>query len=247
LPSSNKKENTFFNEFLNELQQDISIKEFYKLINSIFTDKFSFDYLAVYIFGNDNKFRIKHKMDKKLELPNEIDNLKIITSFFIENSLKFYKKKKFDGEIFDLFSKIKKIGSMILAPLIKKKHIYGFIWLAIREDNKYKPNLTIMNIIIQIINCYLSNMLLLEEVIKHNKELQEIAKAMRHDFANDLQSIAMVNELLLTTELNNDQRRFVRLLGNAKDSATEKLAKIKQLKEKFEKEIDYSIGLPLNK
>ena len=249
LPSNkiNKKEKIIFNDFLNELQQEMSLEEIYELINSMFINKLSYDIVAIYIFENDKKFEIKNKIDKKIQLPKEIVNLKIVADFFKDKTLRIIKKKKIRNEFLELFNKVEKIKTTILVPLITNEHIYGIIWLAIKEDNKYKPDIINVNILVQMINCALGNLLLLKQVIIHNKELQSIAKAMRHDFANDLQSIAMVNELLLTTELNNDQARFVRLLGNAKDSATEKLMKIKQLKDKFEKEIDYTIGLSLNK
>ncbi|NHK30116.1 MAG: hypothetical protein FK730_02105 [Asgard group archaeon] len=250
MPSNkiDKNNTAIFNEIFNEIQKEISPDKIYALIDTTFIDKTSYDFIAIYIYEDDSKFKIKNKVDKKLLLPKEITDSKIVIDYFKEKKLRIIKKKKkSDSEFSDLFIKIKKIKTTIFFPLIKNENIYGFIWLALKENNKYKPDYTFLNILLQLINCSLGNLLLFEIVKKHNKELQSIAKSMRHDFANDLQSIAMVNELLLTTELNNDQTKFVRLLGSAKDSATEKLSKIKQLKDKFDKEIDYTIGLSLNK
>jgi hypothetical protein len=66
---------------------------------------------------------------------------------------------------------------------------------------------------------------------------------MRHDFANDLQSIAMALELLTFTDLSEDQQKYVRILEKAKVSAVEKIRELKQLKIKYEKEIDPVIGI----
>jgi len=68
---------------------------------------------------------------------------------------------------------------------------------------------------------------------------------MRHDFANDLQSLSMALELLATTNLSDDQEKYVKILEKSKNSAIEKLQELKQLKDKYEKNIDFFIGIPL--
>ena len=55
----------------------------------------------------------------------------------------------------------------------------------------------------------------------------------------------MALELLAATDLIDEQKKYVRILEKSKVSAIEKLLELKQMKEKYEDDIELSLGIPL--
>ena len=73
--------------------------------------------------------------------------------------------------------------------------------------------------------------LIYTKLINENKnskidELTESLRQVRHDFANDIQSLALALELLASTELSEDQAKYLNILTNAKESAINRIIKL---------------------
>lgn len=238
-----------FSGFTKTLGTANSLDEIFKEAMAIFKSNFAYDSIIIYVIDFTQKLQEKAKTGIKTfkHLPaKSLDKIKLLRKITKEKSAKQIKNWQKEKELQTIFFDSDLIKSVLLIPLFSSNQIFGFITLGETTDYTFSENeIMLLEIIGHLVSYNVCHFLFQENMQKQNNELKEITKRMRHDFANDLQSLSMALELLVTTNLSDDQKKYVRILEKSKNSAIEKLQELKQLKEKYEKDIDFFIGIPL--
>jgi len=206
-----------------------------------------YNLIAILMFDAEENLEMKHcsNMEVKQGEKNQIKDKELFKKEFQEKQLKIYYRKQ-NKELLKTFFLPKSVKKVVIAPFITKNRLVGFLCLGKHDDSPISDEeKLLLEACAFSISFTINNLIVRKELTKQNKKLQIIAKKIRHDFANDLQSIGMTIELLLTTELSDEQSKFIRLLKNAKDSAVRRLKEFKELKNEFEKEVQTPYGLIL--
>jgi len=238
-----------FSGFSKTLGTADSLDEIFKETMAIFESNFTYDSIIIFVFDFTEKLQEKVKIGIKTvkQLPSKsLDNIKSLTEIFREKGSKQIKNWQKEKELHTIFFDSDLIKSVLLIPLSSKNQIFGFITIGETTDYAFsEKEIILLETIGHLVSYNVCHFLFQENLQKQNNELKEITKRMRHDFANDLQSLSMALELLATTNLSDDQEKYVKILEKSKNSAIEKLQELKQLKDKYEKNIDFFIGIPL--
>ena len=226
-----------------------SLDEIFKETIAIFESNFSYDSINIFVIDFTEKLQEKVKTGNKTfkQLPSKsLDNIKSLTEIIQEKGSKQIKNWQEEKELHSIFFDSDLIKSVLLIPLFSNDQIFGFIAIGETTDYTFSENeIILLETIGHLVSYNVYQFLFQENMQKQNNELKEITKQMRHDFANDLQSLSMALELLGTTNLSKEQEKYLRIIEKSKNSAIEKLQELKQLKEKFEKDVDFVIGIPL--
>jgi len=238
-----------FSGFTKTLGTANSLDEIFKEAMAIFESNFTYDSIIIFVIDFTEKLQEKVRTGIKTfkQLPTKsLDNIKSLKKITQEKSVRQIKNWQEEKELQTIFFDSDLIKSVLLIPLYSKNKIFGFITIGETTEYAFSENEIILHETIgHLVSFNISHFLFEKNMQKQNNELKEITKRMRHDFANDLQSLSMALELLATTNLSDNQKKYVRILEKAKNSVIEKLQELKQLKEKYEKDIDFLIGIPL--
>ncbi|MBK5112471.1 MAG: GAF domain-containing protein [Candidatus Heimdallarchaeota archaeon] len=226
-----------------------SLDEILKETMAVLEKNLNYKSIILYVFDFTEKLQIKAKIgiDTYKHTPSKtVDEIALLKGIAHGKCVKEYDNWEEQMELHSIFYDSSLIKSVLLVPLLSKNHLFGFITIGETTDYKFTENeFTLFEAIGQLVSYNINHFIFQENVQKQNNELKDVTKRMRHDFANDLQSIAMALELLESTDTNEEQKKYVRILEKAKVSAIEKLQELKQLKDKYEKDVDFFIGLPL--
>ncbi len=228
-----------------------SFDDIYNGCKIVFEKYLPYDSIIIFIFDFLENLQVKTKVGLEISIDESDSNPKkndLLKSLFNDKTMRSFHNWKGEMELQKIFFKSPQIMSVSIIPLISKNRILGFI--TIGNSAKYEfseEENRILQILSQMISYYVENLLFQEDLLKQNEVLKGITKQMRHDFANDIQSMAMAIELLTTTELSEEQEKFTRILNNSKNAAIEKLQELKRLKNKFEKKVELSLGLTIDK
>lgn len=238
-----------FSGFSKTLGTANSLDEIYKETMAIFKKNFTYDSIIIFIIDFTEKLQEKAKTGIKTikQLPSKsLDKIKLLREIIQEKGSKQIKNWQEEKELHSIFFDSNLIESVLLIPLFSKNQIFGFITIGETTDYTFSENeIILLETIGHLISYNICYFLFQKNMQKQNNELKEITKRMRHDFANDLQSLSMALELLATTNLSDEQKKYLRILEKSKNSAIEKLQELKQLKNKYEKDVDFFIGIPL--
>jgi transcriptional regulator with GAF, ATPase, and Fis domain len=208
-----------------------------------------YDASTISIFNQKGILKLKagFGFDNKVKKPTEgIDYTKLLDSFSKKKLIKImdWKTKK---TLHHYFPELSKLSSVGLFPIINNNRLIGVITIGYNNPTKLTSNQErFLNIIGNIISNYLINNIFLNKLKSQITQLQEVMKATRHNFANDLQSITLGLELISTTNLTEEQQKFIRILNNAKISAVKKIEDLRSMKNDLEREVEIDIGLKLN-
>ena len=145
-----------------------------------------------------------------------------------------------------IFPKLSTIQTIAIVPIIYKGTLLGFLSMGYRKEKKFVHGELLF---FETLGIYLGeligNFLINSNYQKHVTELSNVLKYVRHDFANDIQSIALAVELLEAAELNEEEQKYIRILNKAKDSSVNRIKELKQSKQKHEEEVTVGIGIPI--
>ncbi len=228
-----------------------SFDDIYNGCKIIFEKHLPYDSIMIFIFDFLENLQIKTKVGLEISIDKDDSNPnknKLLRSLFNDKTMRSFHNWKEEKELQKIFFKSPQLMSVSIIPLMSKNSILGFI--TIGNSTKYEfseEENRLFQILSQMISYYVENLLFQENLLKQNEELKNITRQMRHDFANDIQSITMAIELLITTELSEEQEKFTKILNKAKNAAIEKLHELKRLKNKFEKNVELSLGLTIDK
>lgn len=238
-----------FSGFSKTLGTANSLDEIFKKTMAIFGSNFIYDSIIIFVFDFTGKLQEKVKTGIKTfkHLPSKsLNNIKSLRKIIQEKRAKQIKNWQEEKELHTIFFDSDLIKSVLLIPLFSSNQIFGFITIGETIDYTFSENeIILLETIGHLVSYNVCHFLFQENMQKQNNELKEITKRMRHDFANDLQSLSMALELLATTNLSDDQKKYLRILEKSKNSAIGKLQELKQLKDKYEKDVDFFIGIPL--
>ncbi|HUT81748.1 MAG TPA: GAF domain-containing protein [Candidatus Bathyarchaeia archaeon] len=236
-------------DFTQTMQDINSLEDIYKKTIALFKNKLPYDLAIFYMFDFTEKLVVKEKsgIDVNSDMYSDSPtNLFLLQSRFNKQQLQIIEKWKDQKELQKLFFVSDIIQTVVLLPFITANRILGFLCIGLKSGYDFKDNeKALLETIGYITVNSLRSYLLIEALNNHNQVLRNIAKNMRHDFANDIQTISLTIELFSVTELSDDQNKYLRLLNNAKNSAIEKLNELKSLKNKFDDEIEIVLGLPI--
>ncbi|MCK5158485.1 MAG: hypothetical protein KAR08_04985 [Candidatus Heimdallarchaeota archaeon] len=238
-----------FSGFSKTLGTANSLDEIFKKTMAIFESNFTYDSIIIFVIDFTEKMQEKVKTGIRTfrHIPSKsLDNIKSLTEILQGKGVMQIKNWQEEKELQAIFFESDLIKSVLLIPLLSNKQIFGFITIGESSDYTFSDNeIILFETIGHLVSYNVCHFLFQENMQKQNNELKEITKRMRHDFANDLQSLSMALELLATTNLSDDQEKYVRILEKSKNSAIVKLQELKQLKDKYEKDVDFFIGIPL--
>jgi Rps23 Pro-64 3,4-dihydroxylase Tpa1-like proline 4-hydroxylase len=230
-----------------------------KLVNSFLTaednqmilqsinDYLKAEIVSYYHIDEANNLRLLANIGYTSSNENQVLNekwLDLKKPELFENEIAIFEDRKKEQELQPIFSEFTNQSTVILLPLVFKRHLCGIMLFGysqpIQLTNQQKQ-------IIGIIRNLMNPNLIAGNIINNLQEkitfYQKIMKDIRHDFANDLQSLALAIELLNTTQLNEEQQKYLGVLTKAKDKAVERIMELKKLKNK-EEEVN-SLGLLL--
>ncbi|MHA1630972.1 MAG: GAF domain-containing protein [Candidatus Heimdallarchaeota archaeon] len=228
------------------LEQMENLEQLYAKAVEKLGESLLFDFIAIFMLNPEEKLEMKSMTGVEVKVQKKGKTIKkeLFKKEFQDRQLKIYQRKD-KKEILQHFFQFINLQKIAIVPFITKNLLIGFLCVGTRKDAFTDDEKLLLEACAFSINFAITNLIIKEELLQQNLKLQTIAKNIRHDFANDLQSIGMTVELLLTTELSDEQNKFIRLLKNAKDSAVRRLQKFKELKNEFEKEISLPFGLNL--
>ncbi|MBN1330760.1 MAG: hypothetical protein JXA54_14910 [Candidatus Heimdallarchaeota archaeon] len=236
-------------KFTRSMQEINSLEDIYKKTITLFKKELPYDLTIFYMFDFTERLVVKEKsgIDVNSDIfSDSSSNLSLLQSSFNKQQIQIFQNWKKHEELQKLFFVSDIIQTVALIPFITSNRILGFLCIGTKSNHVFLDNeKALLETIGYITVNSLRSYLLIEALNNHNQALRNIAKNMRHDFANDMQTISLTIELFNTTELSDDQNKYLRLLNNAKNSAIEKLSELKNLKNKFEDDIEVCLGLAI--
>lgn len=253
MPNEVSKDKNYF-QFLSKLSETITRdntiqKSCENLIKSI-KDNLFYDLATIHLFNIERKLQLRanfgiksfHKDEQKEEL-----NLDVLKRKFVnKNKILFIKDWNKEVELSPFFSEFQSIKSIAILPLVYSDYLIGIISLGYKKMHEFKiTEIRTLDIISSIFTEFIGSETIIRESKDRLDELNSLTRRMRHDFANDIQSIALALELLSNSELTEEQQKYIRILNNAKNSAIQKLNELKNLKQRHESDINSLLGLSL--
>ena len=208
-----------------------------------------YDASTISIFNQEGILKLKsgYGFDSDVKESSGDIDYSILLNLFSECKLVEIKDWKTKNSLHQYFPELTKLSCVGLFPIIYQEKLIGVFSIGYKNPTKLVPiQARFLNIAGNIISNYLIHNLFLKNQKSHIKELQEVLKSTRHNFANDLQSITLGLELISTTNLSEEQEKFVRILNNAKISAIKKIDDLRSMKNDLERDVEINIGLKLN-
>lgn len=194
-----------------------------------------FDAIAIYLLDKKKVFFMKvnsELQEHELSSPNPFD-----IDLFERHSPLIYEQWLQESKFSQRLIELQNFTSVVLLPWITKDKLQGVVAYATQNRHSFsQQEVVIMKIVSHSLKSIIDCLLYQEFLEKNNEQLKGITKKMRHDFANDIQAIALGLELLSTTELDEEQEKYVKILDKSKTSATKKLLELKKLKKEVEKD-----------
>ena len=216
---------------------------------SVIQNYLFYDAVAIHLFNLEQKLQLRANYG--INIQKEIEKTKtqdydIITKNISEQKLFIYQDWIKRSDYHKLLPEFNGFKSVAIIPLIFKKRILGLATIGYRKKQNFSHNEIILFESISIlVSTSIGNLILHDNYQKRVDELQDSIKHIRHDFANDVQSIALALELLASTDLSEDQKKYNRILNKAKDSSITKIMELKRLKMQHEENVIFDIGLPI--
>ena len=245
-----KKLSVCLNELVKSLLDCTTLQKITEITVESIKEHLFFDIVAFYLFTQEQKLQLRANFGLDLSIedePNDLTDEFILENFTKKGVYVFYNwpEKKEHNQ---LFPKLKDILTIAVVPLIYKNTLLGFLSIGFRSEKKFiHDELLFFETLGLYLGELIGNFLINSNYQKHITELSSVLKYVRHDFANDIQSIALALELLQSTELNEEQQKYVRILNKAKDSSINRIKELKQLKQKHEEEVTVGIGIIIKK
>ncbi len=208
-----------------------------------------YDAVVVHLFNVDLKLQLRANyginIQKEIEQKKTLDYNIIIENLSVQK-LYIYQDWIKRTEYHKLIPELTGFQSVAITPLIFKRRILGLVTIGYRKKQSFSHDEIIFFENVSILtSTSIGNLILQTNFQKRVDELQDTIKHIRHDFANDIQSIALALELLSTAELSEDQKKYIRILNKAKDSSITKITELKRLKIQHEENVDIDIGIPI--
>jgi hypothetical protein len=225
-------------EIVSELIQEIgtteTVTEFVRTTIKNLKKYLPLDFLQIYYISTDNLISKSSSFNGLEEVDFSTAEFKtILQKYFTANELKFYKNDTLQPDLLELIDKKETMSSIVaFQPLISKGQLLGIIIFGLEKsvvEIKQEFKIALKNII-EFIETMLFNRLQIERLSKENEVFRGQTKKMRHDFANDLQSISLTIELLDGTDFTDDQKKYLDILNRAIDKANEKIRLMKKQK-----------------
>lgn len=244
-----KKLTQCLNELAKALQVCNTTQKLTEETVKVIQDYLFYDAVVVHLFNLEQELQLRANYGINIQKENEkiekqkhdsiIENLSEQKLFIFQDWIK-------RTEYHKLLPELDGFKSVAIAPLIFKKRILGMVTIGYRKKQNFSHDEIILfeNISI-LVSTSIGNLILQENFQKRVDELKDIIKHIRHDFANDVQSIALALELLSPAELPEGQKKYLRILNKAKDSSINRIMELKRLKTQHEKSVDIDIGIPL--
>ena len=208
-----------------------------------------FDASTISIFNDEGILKLKsgYGYISDVKEPSSDIGYTALLELFPENKWVILAEWKIKKTLPKNFPELSKLNTIALFPIINDKKLIGVITVGYKKPTKFSvEKMRFLNTIGYIISNYLISLLYLNDLKSHLAHLQEVIKSMRHNFANDLQSITLGLELISSTNLTEEQQKFVRILNNAKTSAIKRIADLRSMKSDLEREVKINIGLKLD-
>jgi len=246
-----KYETKIFAQCLNDLVKTLlectTLQKLSEETIRVIREHLFYDVIVLYLFNQEEKLQLR--ANHGINITEEIEHPELLdTSFILEN---LSERKMFifqdwpnKKEYNQFFPGTTEFQSLAIIPLFYKNYILGFLCIGYRKKQKFTHEEMILFENIGIFfGERIGNLVHQTNYQRRVDELNEVIKRVRHDFANDIQSIALALELIQSTELDEDQEKYVRILNNSKDSTINRIKELKKLKKKHEDEVTIGFGL----
>ncbi|MHA1503727.1 MAG: hypothetical protein ACTSPT_00895 [Candidatus Heimdallarchaeota archaeon] len=227
-----------------ETVQDISIQSI-----EIIKNLEIYDTSTISIFNEEGILKLKsgYGYDSDVKEPSEDIDYTNLLELFSESKFVKIMDWKTNQTLRPYFPELSELSCVGLFPIIDQEKLIGIFTIGYKNPTKITPiKERFLNIIGCIISNYLIYNLFLNNLKSHITHLQDVMKSTRHNFANDLQSITLGLELISSTNLTEEQEKFVKILNNAKISSINKIDDLRSMKNDLEREVEINIGLKLN-
>ncbi|MHA1125231.1 MAG: hypothetical protein ACTSO7_04930 [Candidatus Heimdallarchaeota archaeon] len=224
-----------------ETVQDICIQSI-KIIKNLQ----EYDASTISIFNEKGIFKLKsgYGYESNVKEPSKETDYTNLLKLFSESKLVKIADWNTKQSLHLYFPELSELSCVGLFPIMDQKKLYGVFTIGCEKPTKLTPTKErFLSTVGFIINNYLIYNLFLNNLKSHTAHLQEVLKSTRHNFANDLQSITLGLELIASTNLSDEQQKFVRILNNAKISSIKKIDDLRSMKNDLEREVEIDIGL----
>ncbi|HUU78914.1 MAG TPA: GAF domain-containing protein [candidate division Zixibacteria bacterium] len=240
----------FLNRLTESLNYGNSIQKSCEEIILIIKNCLYYNLATIHLFNEKGKLQLRGNFGIDIfpekELIDKVDFRLLAEKFEKQQKPIFFTAWKEEKELSTIFIEFKKLRSIAILPIIFNKRLLGTIGVGYLNKHEFGiSEIRTLEVTAKLISDFLGMYILHTYYQKQVDELNRIIKMVRHDFANDIQSISLALELLTPSELNDNQQKYISILNNAKNSAIKKLTELKGLKEKHEKTIEINIGIPL--
>ncbi|MFW9922100.1 MAG: hypothetical protein ACFFDW_02300 [Candidatus Thorarchaeota archaeon] len=230
------------NSLVQLFYEDRTLQKICEVSIEIIKNNLRFDLGTLRLFNYDNKLLLRANFGLSSFEAHEI-SLDNVIKLFPDGNAKYIHDDTNFIELRESFNEISSGSSFIINPIIFRKQVIGFLTVGYNSPHKFSSQeMLSINLYTNIFGCNLARKLLIENFQSQTDKLKEITKQLRHDFANDIQSIALALELLTPTDLTEEQQKYVKILNNAKQSAIDKISDLRSQKQNYEKDIIIDFG-----
>lgn len=232
------------NDFLN-LSFTATVQELCDWSINLIKDNYDFEITTISIFNNNSQLQLYAHFG----LTNPKQSLlktEFYRKLFLEGKQKSFNNKKIEEEIVEGFPWAKKNVTNIIQPIIYQNQVLGFLTVGYKDKKRIgEKKQKIIAIIALILGSKIGSIIQSQSFTEKIDALTDITRKMRHDFANDIQSLSLSLELFSSTDLTEEQQKYFRIMETAKKSAIEKITELKKIKQKYEQEKSFKIGFQL--
>lgn len=208
-----------------------------------------YDASTISIFNDEGILKLKSGYGYESDVKGSSEDINYNDLIELFSEKKFVKIMDWNAKqnLHQYFPELKKLSCVGLFPIINDNKLIGVFTIGCQNPTKLTSTKErVLNTIGNIVGNNLIYILYLNNLKSQNAHLQEVMKSTRHNFANDLQSITLGLELISSTNLSEEQEKFVRILNNAKISAIKKIDDLRSMKNDLEREVEIDIGLKLD-